>query len=171
LTAKNYINCIALSTSKYTMNSFDIIKIGDPILKKKCEEINDDNMEQMTWYLKEMLAFVKWKGSGAVWLALPQIGEPYRWFVINAKNRNVLETEIFINPILVNKSPASYFMDEECLSEPGVLVKMKRSLSVTVEYTNWNWTRTKKSFYWFPARVIQHELDHLNGVLLTDYIS
>lgn len=151
------------------MNSFDIIKTGDPILRKKCEEINDDNMQQMTWYLKEMLEFVKWKGSGAVWLALPQIGEPYRGFVIHAKNRNIVESEIFINPLLVSKSQASDFMDEECLSEPWVLVKMRRALSVVIEYTNHSWTRTKKSFYWFPARVIQHELDHLNGILLADY--
>jgi peptide deformylase len=126
-------------------------------------------MEQMVELLKEMLQYCNIKGNWAVWLALPQLGESFTGFVMSCKNRNIEERCIVINPTIVKRSPASDFLDEECLSEPGVLVRMKRSNHIQVIYTDQNGKKVERMFYGFPARVFQHEYDHLDGILLSDY--
>lgn len=97
---------------------------------------------------------------GGLGLAAPQIGYPYRVFVI--RSSPIIP---FFNPIIVDASEETVEMDEGCLTFPGILLKIQRPRVIRVRYTDPNGTTETKKFQDMTARVIQHELDHLNGVL------
>lgn len=91
-----------------------------------------------------------------------QIGVPLRLFI--ACN----PPELFINPRIVERSPATSNHYEGCLSCPNVTVRTKRAKTVTLEYTSIENKRVRKKFKGIDAVVIQHEFDHINGFLILD---
>lgn len=98
-------------------------------------------------------------------IAAPQIGVSRRIFVIKENDVPV----IFINPVVVSKSRETKSLDEACLSAPGFSTRVKRSKSITVRYFDENLMPREREFSGIMARVIQHEMDHLNGVLVVDH--
>jgi len=96
-----------------------------------------------------------------------QIGVPYRIFLAG----HIDEPELFINPTIEKLSPYKKSDFEGCLSCPNVMVKIKRASYVIVRYTsvrNGQYVKIRRKFKDFDARVVQHEIDHLNGYLITD---
>jgi peptide deformylase len=93
--------------------------------------------------------------KGGLGLAAPQVGLPYRCFVTHWG-------DVFINPVITARSIDCEIECEGCLSFPGLAVSIKRSKTVTV---------SGRRYSGLQARVIQHEMDHLNGILITDYLS
>ena len=97
------------------------------------------------------------KGLG---LAAPQIGIPYRVFAFTGDPVNVC-----FNPKIVDKSKEEIYLDEGCLTFPGLIIKIKRSSLIKVRFTMANGETITKKLSGMTARCFQHELDHLNGIL------
>lgn len=141
-----------------------IIKNPDQILRKISEKIDLKKISSKKLnelYLDMVETMLKKDGVG---LAAPQIGENIRAVVINIK-----EGPIFmINPELQRKSLVKEWGEEGCLSIPGVFGKVKRHKNVTCCFYNIKGEREKLKAKGLLARVIQHEIDHLDGILFID---
>tara|TARA_B100001093_G_C26680501_1_gene950196 strand:+ start:588 stop:1037 length:450 start_codon:yes stop_codon:yes gene_type:complete len=106
----------------------------------------------------------KHKGVG---ISAIQVGLPYRIFLAGP----VPKVELFLNPKVTHRHPYMTADWEGCLSCPDAMVKIKRSKTITLEYTtirDEKYVKIKRKFKDFDARVVQHELDHLNGFLILD---
>lgn len=135
-----------------------IVQIGDPVLKKKTREIT-----QITKALCKILDDMKEtlydaKGVG---LAAPQIGISIRACVIDAGDGY----EEYLNPHIISHSEITEELQEGCLSIPGYIGLVERFTSVTVEYMNRKGKKKKKTATGLLAQALQHEIDHLEGIL------
>ncbi len=142
--------------------------LGDPVLREKAKPITEFNssLEQLIEDMAETM--YQAKGLG---LAANQVGELLRIFVLDLKQREGNpELLVFINPEIVS-SEGELYEEEGCLSIPGYAAKIKRKAKVLVKALD----RTGKPFEMelegLGARAIQHEIDHLNGILYIDYLS
>jgi len=117
-----------------------------------------------------LLATKKPKGVG---LAAPQVGLSLRLFIIKPAQDE--PTRVFINPNILKLSDAQegegkHDKLEGCLSIPKVWGKVKRALSVTLRYQDEHGATHEEEFTDFPATIIQHETDHVNGILFTQRV-
>ncbi|OHA48171.1 MAG: peptide deformylase [Candidatus Terrybacteria bacterium RIFCSPHIGHO2_01_FULL_48_17] len=103
-------------------------------------------------------------------IAAPQIGEAVRVFIIEKKlfPGADLPSDVFINPKILRKGFKREISEEGCLSVPNVFGQVSRSLKITIEAFDQNWKRFRLSTQELLARVLQHELDHLDGTLFID---
>ena len=105
--------------------------------------------------------------NNGIGLAANQVGYNRRIFVMDTSNeRN--KPQIFINPVIISKNNIKTKDTEGCLSCPGEEVKVNRSISVDLEWFCEHGKKQHKTFYYLPCVVVQHEMDHLNGKLITD---
>ena len=104
------------------------------------------------------------KGIG---LAANQAGYNRRIFVMDVSNEKD-NPQVFINPVITAKNNIKMRDMEGCLSCPGDEVKVSRSISVNLEWLCEHGEAQHKTFYHLPGRVVQHEMDHLNGKLIID---
>ena len=153
---------------------------GDPVLREKCENI-DQNYPDLNDLLDNM--FETMYASSGVGLAAPQIGLPIRIFVVDVspfaedEEDEDLKKElqnfrkIFINAQKIEETGEEWKFNEGCLSIPGVREDVSRPDTITLRYFDENFEEKTASFTGLPARVIQHEYDHIEGVLFTDYLS
>lgn len=144
-----------------------IVSIPNPILNKKTVEIKKINSEILT-LIPEMIETCR-KANG-IGLAAPQIGKSIRLTVINLEHLGVPAFAL-INPYVTKKSWRKIEMEEGCLSIPGIFGMVKRPKKITVKALN-----EKGEEHIFEAdemlsRVIQHEVDHLDGILFTSKIT
>jgi len=120
---------------------------------------------------KTLLAAKKPQGVG---LAAPQIGVPLRIFLIHPTPKSPVT--VFINPEIIKYSQRKIKPNskdgvyEGCLSIPHHYAPLERSSSVTVKYLDTNFKSHQKSFSGFAAHIVQHEIDHLNGILFIDRV-
>lgn len=161
-----------------------IVAYGNSVLRKETEEI-----EEVTEEIKQLIAdmFETMEGAHGIGLAAPQIGKSIRLFVVDAR-KAVLddpETEeerqenevlkdfrrVFINPIIEEEKGEEWAYEEGCLSIPGIREEVYRKETLFITYYNENWEYKEEWLTGFPARVVQHEYDHIEGVLFTDYLS
>ena len=151
-----------------------IVTYDDSVLRKKTEEIEEDS-ESLQRLISDM--FDTMYNSSGVGLAAPQIGRLDRLFVMDADAvTEELDEEdegpmVFINPVVVEKTGAKVKMEEGCLSIPDVRDDVKRPLKVHVQYLDRNFKPQERVFNGWISRIIQHEIDHLDGVLFLDYLS
>lgn len=158
-----------------------IIAYGDPVLKKKGKEITKDYPNFDT--LLENMFETMYNASG-VGLAAPQIGLPIRMFLVDTTpfaEDDVLTKEeqdtlngfkrVFINAKIVEEEGDDWAFNEGCLSIPDVREDVFRKPNITIEYLDENFKSHKESFDGLIARVVQHEYDHIEGVLFTDKLS
>ncbi|UUV21168.1 peptide deformylase [Paenimyroides aestuarii] len=158
-----------------------IVGYGDPVLRKECEEISKD-YPQLNELISNM--YETMDNAYGVGLAAPQIGLPIRLFIVDTKpfsededlskeERNFLADFncTFINPKILSEEGEEWSFNEGCLSIPGVREDVYRKPNITIEYFDENFEKHTKSFSGYAARVIQHEYDHIEGVLFTDKIS
>ncbi|AUS03975.1 peptide deformylase [Pseudotamlana carrageenivorans] len=158
-----------------------IVAYGDPVLKKKATDIANDYPN-----LQDLLAnmFETMYNAYGVGLAAPQIGLPIRLFVIDttpfSEDEDLTEAEqnalngfkrVFINAKIVEESGDEWAFNEGCLSIPDVREDVFRKPNIIIEYLDENFQPQKESFDGLVARVIQHEYDHIEGVLFTDKLS
>lgn len=157
-----------------------IVGYGDPVLRQETEEIDKD------FPVKELIDNMfetMYKASG-VGLAAPQIGKAIRVFIVDGspfadsedmdeKERKELENfkKVFINPIIIEESGKEWAFEEGCLSIPGVNAEVTRKETVLIEYYNEKWELVEETYSGLSARIIQHEYDHIEGVLFTDLVS
>lgn len=154
-----------------------IVAYGDPVLRATCEEI-DQNYPQLETLIANM--FETMYEAQGVGLAAPQIGKSIRLFVLDATPFAEGEDgdpgctdfkRVLINPIIFEESGEEWGMEEGCLSIPGIREEVKRQGDLKIEYYDQNWDLYEESLTGFAARVVQHEYDHIEGVLFTDKIS
>ena len=107
-----------------------------------------------------------YKNNG-VGLAANQVGYARRMFVIDTSNDHN-SPQIFINPIIEKKAAEKLTEEEGCLSCPKKLVEVRRPIYVGLKWFCRHGEEQYKTFYRLPARVVQHEIDHLDGKLITD---
>ena len=144
-----------------------MIVTDEKILRQRSEEWHNDSIHAQE-ELKDVVyqmdeAMEKYEGIG---ISAIQIGIPWRIFLAGKLS------ELFINPRIIEKSSIMKQDWEGCLSCPDLKVRVKRSHSVVMEYDTFNeseeYITVKRKFKGFDARVVQHEFDHLNGILITD---
>lgn len=153
------------------MSKLQMKLCGDLVLREKCapvEQITPDMLKTMD----EMIDMMR-EQSG-VGLAAPQVGVLQRFLVMmNPDTETVFK---MINPKIVSRSADTCTMEEGCLSVLGpdnlpVYSNVTRPASVVVEWTDENGTPQGAEMSGLPARIVQHETDHLDGVLFIDYLS
>ncbi len=115
--------------------------------------------------LDEMVPFMR--ENRGVGLAAPQIGQPFRYFVMDAGDK----VRKVINPEILSFGNSTAEMEEGCLSVPGIHKRVRRPKRITVRYQNESGETVEEELKDYPARVFQHEFDHLDGVLFVDRIT
>ncbi len=158
-----------------------IVAYGDPILRKECEDISKDypNLEALLENMYETMYAAKGVG-----LAAPQIGLPIRLFLVDATpfsdDEDLSEAEqkqvsefkkTFINATILEESGDEWAFNEGCLSIPDVREDVFRQSDIKIEYFDENFKKHTESYSGIIARIIQHEYDHIEGVLFTDKLS
>ncbi len=152
-----------------------IIAYGDSVLKKKSADIPPDYPK-----LKELIEnmFDTMYNASGIGLAAPQIGLSIRLFIVdtiqleNDKNKEFKGIrKVFINPKIIRESGEEWKYEEGCLSIPGVRGDVYRLPDLIIKYQNENFEWQEESYNDLNARVIQHEYDHIEGVLFTDRLA
>jgi len=158
-----------------------IVAYGDPVLRKKATDISQDykNLDALIENMFETM--YQARGVG---LAAPQIGLPIRLFIIDcepfsddeelseAEQKSLAELkQTFINAKILEESGDEWAFNEGCLSIPDVREDVFRKEKITISFYDENFTQQTKTFDGLAARVIQHEYDHIEGILFTDKLS
>lgn len=151
---------------------YPIVSYGNPILNKEAEDIEEGkNLQEL---IDSMYATMDL--ANGVGLAAPQINQGIRLFVIDSSlmlDEDDSEKGIrraFINPIILDEYGDDFGFEEGCLSIPDVRAEVIRPEKLTIEYFDENWNLKEEEFSGMTARVIQHEYDHLEGILFVDYL-
>ena len=153
---------------------YPVTVYGDPLLRKKAKEIKKDN-ETLNEIIENMWETMYF--SDGVGLAAPQVGLPIRLFLVDASSGADEEPElegfkkVFINPIILDETGEKWEYSEGCLSLPTIREDVERKSKVSIEYLNENFELIEEEYDGIKARIIQHEYDHLEGVLFTDHLN
>ena len=146
-----------------------ILTEPDPILRKKCEPLEkvDTNTRKL---MDDMLATMY--AAPGIGLAAVQIGILKRLVVIDISRDEEKKNPIFlINPEITNQSKQTSVYEEGCLSIPGQFAEIERPAECTLKYIDYNGKEKELKADGLLATCIQHEVDHLNGILFIDYLS
>jgi peptide deformylase len=140
----------------------NIITLGDPMLRQRSEPVKDFN-EDLEKLVEQM--FQTLSGAKGLGLAAVQVGALMRLFVVHVPKDS---PQVFINPEILETSIEQVDYEEGCLSIPGINAEVSRPESVKVQAVNQKGKPFILTADGLLARVIQHEYDHLNGVLFID---
>ena len=158
-----------------------ILAYGDPVLRKKCADIDADypNLEELISNMWETMY-----NAAGVGLAAPQIGKSIRLFLVDtspfAEDEDLSEEErlqlkdfkrVFINAHMDTETGKKWAFIEGCLSIPDIREDVSRPDTITLSYLDADFKPHTQTFDGLLARVIQHEYDHIEGILFTDKIS
>ncbi len=155
--------------------------LGDPILRTKAKEITDADKDMLPELIENMRETMK-KANG-IGLAAPQVGYSLRIFVADLRVlaqdedyediADVLASfnKVFINPIMIEETGTEWKFNEGCLSIPDVREDVARKENILLLYQDENFVEHEERFSGIFARVIQHEYDHLEGILFIDHLS
>lgn len=160
-----------------------IVAYGSPILKKEGEEIDKDykDLDQLIANMFETM----YEASG-VGLAAPQIDKSIRLFIVDASPFAEVEEgeepdpmaaglegfkKVFINPIIEEEEGEEWAFNEGCLSIPNIREEVFRKPKIKISYFDENWDFHEEDYDGYAARIIQHEYDHVDGILFTDHLS
>ena len=139
----------------------------DPILRQKCEPFNFNEPVVDPYELSDELQKIRVEGGG-IGLAAPQVGINTQVLVIGMGNFETEGTEdynqVFFNPNILSTDGDKVYMLEGCLSFPGLVVKVKRPTDIVMEWWTEEDTRCEEKFSGMTSRILQHEVDHLNGI-------
>lgn len=162
---------------------YPIVPYGDPVLRKVAQEIEPEtfDIQQFVADLYETM----YEAAG-VGLAAPQVGKSVRVFVVDGRPLNEPDEEdgedfepdqslidfkmAFINPEITATDGEKWVYEEGCLSIPGIRSDVLRPERITINYFDENGNEFTRNFEGMAARIIQHEYDHLEGKLFTDYM-
>ena len=151
------------------MSLKNIVTEPDPILRKKSlplENVNDSTRKLLDDMLQTMYA------APGIGLAAVQIGVLKRIIVVDISKKEEEKKPIFlINPVITFKSKETSLFEEGCLSLPGHFAEIERPAKCKIEYINYNGKKAELGAEGLLSTCIQHEIDHLNGVLFIDYLS
>ena len=141
----------------------------DPILRKKCEPLEKVDIE--TKKLMDDMLETMYAAPG-IGLAAIQVGILRRLVVIDISKAEEKKNPIFlINPQIIHKSKKTSVYEEGCLSLPGQFAEIERPAECTLKYIDYNGKEKELKADGLLATCVQHEVDHLNGILFIDYLS
>ena len=158
-----------------------IIAYGDPVLRKVATDISPDypNLNTLIANMYDTMNY-----AYGVGLTAPQIGLPIRLFVVDtapfADDDDLTEDErtflsnfkkTFINAKITEETGDKWLFNEGCLSIPGVREDVSRQKQITIEFVDEQFTPQRLTLTGLAARVVQHEYDHIEGILFTDKLS
>ena len=144
----------------------EICLLGNPVLRTKCEtvkEFSGQGLKRTIGDLVDTLTYQRSTHSFGRGIAAPQIGVARKIIFINAE-----EPVVLINPEILGKSRQLMTLWDDCFSFPGILVKVKRHVKVSVGYRNEKGEKKRFDAVGGLSELLQHEMDHLNGVLAID---
>jgi peptide deformylase len=147
------------------MVELEIVKYPNDILRRVADPIEVGDTKALE-YLQEMENYINDASKRASGIALPQVGLSLRGFVFMLNGR----AEKVINPKIKKVGVDKMTLNEGCLSIDGVKAKVPRPIKIEVEYLNEDFTPVKRKLKGVDSIVFQHEIDHLNGILIVDYI-
>ena len=132
------------------------------VLQSRCSEVqSSDNVKDIAEKMLEIM-----RNHGGIGLAANQAGVPLRMFVMQLGKMK--KPKICINPVIIH-SCHPYTENEGCLSEPGLTQKVTRDKFILIKYTDINGKMIQEHMKELEARCAQHEIDHLEGILLSNY--
>jgi peptide deformylase len=147
----------------------EILTVPDPLLKQRSEpvtEVDDGLRALMDDMLETMYA------APGIGLAAVQVGVPKRVIVMDlSKEEEAKAPRFFVNPEIVWRSEETFSYEEGCLSVPEVYDEVQRPARVRLTYLNYQGERVEEEAEGLYAVCIQHEMDHLEGVLFIDHLS
>lgn len=156
-----------------------IVAYGDPILKIVAADVPENSTELVALIANMYETMYQAKGVG---LAAPQIGQSLRLFIVDGAPFADEEGDepdpkavgidsfkkVFINPVIEEQTGDEWAFQEGCLSIPKIRENVNRREKIRVTYYDENWLLHEEQFDGYAARIIQHEFDHLEGILFTD---
>ena len=146
-----------------------ILTEPDPILRQKSQPV--DKVDDLTRKLMDDMLETMYLAPG-IGLAAIQIGVPKRIIVLDiSKDPEKKEPMYFVNPVIVSTSKNNITYEEGCLSVPGQFAEIDRADRCHVKYLDYNGNHKELKFEGLLATCIQHETDHLEGILFIDYLS
>lgn len=146
-----------------------LVILPDPLLRKVSASVESVD-ERIRTLSAEMLETMY--DAPGIGLAAIQIGEPLRMLVADvSKDEEEKRPRVFINPEIVARSDDTSAYEEGCLSIPDYFAEVERPAEVTVRYVDLDGRQQEETANGIMATVLQHEIDHLNGVLFIDHIS
>lgn len=153
------------------MDKYDIIKVPDPVLKATAKPVGtvDDALRKQ---LDKML--ITMYDAPGIGLAANQVGLLNRVLVMDIAQREEIDTRkpiFMINPEIIWTSDEPSLWEEGCLSIPGQYAEVERPMQVRVRYVDYHGKQQEDLFEGLGSHCVQHEIDHLNGVLFIDHIS
>jgi peptide deformylase len=158
-----------------------IVAYGDTVLRKKSTDITPEypDLEVLIDNMRETM-----KNAQGVGLAAPQIGKAIRLFIVDLspfaeddeldqQEREIFENfnKVFINAQILDETGEEWAFNEGCLSIPEIREDVFRKPELTIRYLDENFKPHEEKLEGIPARVVQHEYDHIEGILFTDKIS
>ncbi len=158
-----------------------IVAYGDTVLRKKCIEIDADypDLDKLIANMRETM-----QNAMGVGLAAPQINKAIRLFLVDtrpfAEDEDLSKDEqnflgnfnrVFINAKITKETGEEWAFNEGCLSIPNIREDVNRKDTITIEYQDENFKKHTEVLTGLAARVVQHEYDHIEGVLFTDKLS
>jgi peptide deformylase len=146
-----------------------ITHINDSLLLRKRAKRIGKVDETVHLLAKRMLATVQHSDHKGVGIAAPQVGISRRLILVQRFDKEERPFETMINPVVVKMSDSLCDRTEGCLSIPVIRQNVNRPCSIRVRYKTPEGKKVMEEIHGFTARIVQHEVDHLNGILFTDY--
>lgn len=149
-----------------------IAQLGHPVLRRPAREVLNIHERRIQQLIKDMLATLhEYDGVG---LAAPQVFQSYRIMIIASHpgprypDAPQMDPVVMINPVLVSQAEILAKGWEGCLSIPGIRGFVPRHRTVTIDYADQFGNKRRRAYRGFVSRIIQHEYDHLDGILFPD---
>ena len=150
----------------------EIAQLGNPILRRVAQPVENFADKAIEQLIDSLIATAA--SANGVGIAAPQVSQSYRLFIVASRpnprypKAPLMEPTAMINPRIVAYSPEIVKDWEGCLSIPGIRGLVPRYQAIEVEYTNRNGQVQRQELADFVARILQHELDHLDGIVFVD---
>lgn len=153
---------------------YPIVIYGSPVLRNKSVDIDASYPD-----FKKLVAdmFLTLSEASGVGLAAPQIGKNIRLFIVDCtpwgeEDPSLADyRRVFVNAQIYERSEETGLFEEGCLSLPGIHENVRRPIRIRMRYLDENFVEHDEEFDGLPARVIQHEYDHIEGEVFTDHLS
>ncbi|MDI9859569.1 peptide deformylase [Flectobacillus roseus] len=143
----------------------DLLVLGDPRLYEICQEVTKEELPLVKEWVADLhnvMQEIREKYNFGRAIAAPQLGIMKRVIYMN-----IDKPVVFINPVLENLSEEQFELWDDCMSFPRLLVKVKRHKSLTIRYLDENWQEQIWDMQNDLSELLQHEYDHLDGILCT----
>jgi peptide deformylase len=155
-------------------HALKIAELGRPVLRQRAKPVKNFDDPQLQELIDNMVATCK--AANGVGIAAPQVFESLRVFIVwshptaRYPKARTAKPETVINPKIIERSKVTTKDWEGCLSIPGIRAQVPRYTWIRASYTNRKGQAISKRFSGFAARIFQHELDHINGVVFLDRV-